>query len=82
MDNEIIKIIVVGGGTAGLIAALTLKRKVPQLEITVVHSSEIGVIGVGESTTVLFPSHLHGYGCSRLGNIAFHLICVGFPSIV
>ncbi len=22
------------------------------------------------------------FGCSRLGNIAFHLICVGFPSIV
>ncbi len=54
-------IIVVGGGSAGLLAALTLKTKLPNLHVTVVHSKELGVIGVGEGTTPLVPAHLHGY---------------------
>ncbi|RYD63628.1 MAG: hypothetical protein EOP83_11720, partial [Verrucomicrobiaceae bacterium] len=43
-------VLVLGGGSAGLIAALTLKRLTPALEVTLVRSSEIGVIGVGEGT--------------------------------
>jgi tryptophan halogenase len=41
---------VLGGGTAGLVAALTLKSRCPQLEVDLVRSREIGVIGVGEGT--------------------------------
>ncbi|BCX49351.1 tryptophan halogenase [Haloferula helveola] len=47
-----------GGGSAGLLAALTLRRLVPEIDVTLVHSSEIGVIGVGEGTTAVFPDHL------------------------
>ena len=50
-------ILVLGGGTAGLTAALTLKRKLPQLKVRVVRSPDIGVIGVGESTNMTFPKH-------------------------
>jgi tryptophan halogenase len=51
-------VLVLGGGSAGLLTALTLKRLMPALEVTVVRSSEIGVLGVGESTTAVFPTHL------------------------
>lgn len=52
------KAIVLGGGSAGLMAALTLKKLLPDLDITLIHSPEIAVIGVGEGTTALFPNHL------------------------
>jgi len=51
-------LVVLGGGTAGLLAALTLRRNLPHLAIRLIYSSEIGVIGVGEGTTPLFPRHL------------------------
>ena len=59
-------ILVVGAGSAGLIAAITLKRKIPALNIRIVRSPEIGVIGVGEGTTPNFPVHIFEYlGISR-----------------
>ena len=59
-------ILVLGAGSAGLIAAISLKRKIPQIAVTVVRSSEIGVIGVGEGTTPNFPRHMFEYlGISR-----------------
>jgi tryptophan halogenase len=42
-------------------AALTLKRKLPALQVTVVRSPDIGVIGVGEGTTASFPRHFFEY---------------------
>ncbi|MES2920801.1 MAG: FAD-dependent oxidoreductase [Verrucomicrobiota bacterium] len=54
-------IVVLGAGSAGLIAALTLKRKLPQLEVRVIRSPEIGIIGVGEGTTAAFPRHFFEY---------------------
>ncbi|HEY1122212.1 MAG TPA: FAD-dependent oxidoreductase [Haloferula sp.] len=51
-------VLVLGGGSAGLLSALTLKRLMPALEVTLVRSTEIGVIGVGEGTTAVFPAHL------------------------
>lgn len=54
-------VLVLGGGSAGLIAALTLKRRMPQLSVRVVRSQEIGVIGVGESTTPNLPRHFFEY---------------------
>lgn len=54
-------IVILGGGSAGLLAALTLKRKLPDLAVEVVYSSRIGVIGVGEGTTPYVPAHIHGY---------------------
>ena len=45
------KITIVGSGTAGLISALMLRKAFPAKEITVVSSSKIGIIGVGEGST-------------------------------
>ena len=48
-------ITVLGGGSAGFIAAIALKRKLPHLKVRVLRSADIGVIGVGEGTTQFFP---------------------------
>jgi tryptophan halogenase len=45
------KLIVLGGGNAGLMSALYLKKSVPDLEVSVVKSKKIGTIGVGEGST-------------------------------
>ena len=50
-------ILVLGGGSAGLIAALTIRRMMPGISIELARSHEIGVIGVGEGTTAVFPEH-------------------------
>lgn len=55
------KVIVLGSGSAGLLAALTVKRKIPQLEVEVVRDPDLGIIGVGEGTTPNFPRHLFEY---------------------
>lgn len=44
-------IIVLGGGTAGLVAAITLKQSFPNYSIKVVESDSVGIIGVGEGST-------------------------------
>jgi tryptophan 7-halogenase len=54
-------VLVLGAGSAGLMAAIILKRKLPQLQVTVVRSPESGVIGVGEGTTLAFPRHFFEY---------------------
>ena len=43
-------ILVVGGGTAGLISAIILKKKL-DVQIDIVHSQNIGIVGVGEGST-------------------------------
>lgn len=45
------KITVVGGGTAGFVSALILKTRFPHLDITIIESTRIGIIGVGEGST-------------------------------
>ena len=54
-------VLVLGGGSAGLIAALSIKRHLPQVVVRVLRSSDIGVIGVGESSTPNVPYHLFQY---------------------
>jgi tryptophan halogenase len=49
------KICILGGGTAGWIAALYIQKRQPEHEIVVLESSRIGIIGTGEGTTGLFP---------------------------
>src|SRR5438552_898767 len=58
---KISSLAVLGAGSAGLITALTLKRRLPHLELRVIRSPDIGIIGVGEGTTVVFPRHLFEY---------------------
>lgn len=45
------KICIVGGGTAGLVTALILKTRFSSLQIDIVKSDKIGIIGVGEGST-------------------------------
>ena len=61
MPNAVEKIVVLGGGSAGFMVAITLKRKLPHLAVRVIRSPDIGVIGVGEGTTLAFPRHFFEY---------------------
>lgn len=57
------RIAVVGGGTSGYLTALALRAKLPHLEVTLIESPTIPIIGVGEATTPGILSFLH----QRLG---------------
>ncbi len=59
IENQVQRVVILGGGSAGFLAALTFRRLLPQLQVTVVHSPQIPVIGVGESTTPAVPIFLH-----------------------
>lgn len=60
-SRRIRKVIVLGGGSAGYLAAIALKIRMPELLVTVIHSRNIPIIGVGEGTTFTVPVFLHGY---------------------
>jgi len=55
------KIIILGGGSAGFLAAMALKTRLPALPVIVIRSKDIGIIGVGEGSTGGFTNFLHNY---------------------
>ena len=52
---------VVGGGTAGLIAALILKER-SNLDVSLIYSSNVGIVGVGEGSTEHFADFMKFIG--------------------
>lgn len=62
-------LVIVGGGTAGWLAAMLLsdvaRRKGWGSTITVIESSKIGTIGVGEGSTAVFRQMLHHFRLSE-----------------
>lgn len=64
MNKNVKKIAVVGAGTAGLICAMILKRRL-NVEIDVIYSSNIGIIGVGEGSTEHFNDFMLFMGISQ-----------------
>lgn len=63
-------IVVVGGGTAGWLAALIISKVQPEHTVTVIESSAIGIVGAGEGSTGLLTSILKNemwdFGCNLL----------------
>ena len=59
-------IVIVGGGTAGWLCAMMLSdeaaRRKSGTRVTVIESSKIGVIGVGEGSTAVFRQMLKHFG--------------------
>ena len=55
------RVLVLGGGTAGLLTASALKKKIPQLGVTVLRSNDPGVIELGEGTRPDFRELVHRY---------------------
>jgi len=53
------KIVVVGGGTAGWLTALKAHKSYPDLDITVIESTEIGILGAGEGSTPYLTDFLN-----------------------
>jgi tryptophan halogenase len=61
MQNVIRKILILGGGSAGFMTALALKKEIPALDIVVIRSKEIGIIGVGEGSAIPFTAFVHQF---------------------
>lgn len=58
-ENDIVRsVVILGGGTAGYLAALML-RKIQGLDVRVIEAPDVPIIGVGEATTPLLPQLLH-----------------------
>jgi tryptophan halogenase len=56
------KIVVVGGGTAGWIASYFINKTFPNRhDLTIIESSKIGIIGAGEGSTGLLIDLLNGH---------------------
>ena len=61
MRIPVSKVVVLGGGSAGFLAAIALKTKLPALQVVVIRSKDIGIIGVGEGSTASLTDFLHRY---------------------
>ncbi len=55
-------IIIIGGGTAGWLTAISIAKFLKNINCTIIDSSTIGTIGVGEGTTGLFLEYINSLG--------------------
>ncbi|SDP57011.1 tryptophan halogenase family protein [Lentzea jiangxiensis] len=60
-QKAIRRVAVVGGGTAGYLTAIALRTKRPWLEVSLIESPSIPIIGVGEATVPGIVIFLHHY---------------------
>lgn len=58
-------LIILGGGNAGLMAALYLQASLPHLKIKLIRSTKIGTIGVGEGSTEHWQVFANAVGISN-----------------
>lgn len=69
MNKSVKKIAIVGAGTAGLITAMIIKRRL-NIDVDVIYSSNIGIVGVGEGSTEHFAEFMNFMGISQREVIA------------
>lgn len=69
--NKLEKISIIGGGTAGFVAALILKTRFPQKTIQVIRSTKIGIIGVGEGSTEHWTDFVNYIGINPRAVISY-----------
>jgi tryptophan halogenase len=55
---------ILGGGTSGLVSALMARTAYPNLKITIIESSKLGIIGVGEGSTEHWKKFIDHVGIS------------------
>ncbi len=55
------RVLVLGGGTAGLLTAIALKTRIPQLQVTLLRCDDPGAASFSETTTPHFRELLHRY---------------------
>jgi len=55
---------IIGGGSAGLVAALIIKTKFPFMDVEIVRSEKIGIVGVGEGSTEHWSNFMDYVGLS------------------
>jgi tryptophan halogenase len=63
---------IVGGGTAGYLTALVLRTRIPELDVTLIESSRIPIISVGEATTADMVKFLHADSLLACDIVDFH----------
>ena len=59
------KVIILGGGSAGWMTATTLLRAKPEWEISLIESKNISTVGVGESTLEHITNWCHYVGINE-----------------
>jgi tryptophan halogenase len=61
MNRKVSSVAVIGAGSAGLLAALGIRKINPRIAVKVIYSSKVPVIGVGESTQPNLPNYVHNF---------------------
>jgi hypothetical protein len=68
-------IVIVGGGTAGWLAALIVSKRKPHHTVTVIESPTVGIIGAGEGSTGTMTNIIQNitfdYGCNEKDFVSF-----------
>ena len=70
VDQSKWDVVILGGGTAALLAATAMAKHLPHLNLLVVRSTKLGVIGVGEGTIATIGRFLHEY--LSIDTLRFH----------